>query len=126
MIDILKKIRYNLDIKAIICFAALGLILLMNKFECPVYGIIGIPCPACGITRAYRLFFFGNIKEAFLMHPLFLLPAVFIFKPFQKKHFFAAVIVIFIVVYILRFRVLFPATEPFNYNYNSLIGEFLK
>lgn len=124
MLDILKKIRYN--IKTIICIAVLFVIVMSGLYECPVYGIIGIPCPACGITRAYKLFLTGHIKDAFLMHPLFLLPAFFIFKPLRKKKFFIASALIFIAVYILRFRMLFPTAEPFNYNYNSMIGEFLK
>ena len=117
---------YNVHMKKYLIMIICGLILLAGIFKCPVYETIGIPCPTCGITRAYKLFLTGHIKDAFMMHPLFLLPAVFLFRPFRSKRILAGVIIVFIAVYIIRFRQLFPAAEPFNFNYNSTLGEFLK
>ncbi len=40
---------------------------------CPVYAITGVPCPSCGMSRAWTHFLSGEIEEAFRYHPLFLL-----------------------------------------------------
>ncbi len=39
---------------------------------CPWYQIFGIPCPCCGVTRAWIAFFKGEFSEAFSSHPLFM------------------------------------------------------
>ena len=39
---------------------------------CPVYRLTGIPCPGCGLTRAWRCFLAGDWKSAVGYHPLFL------------------------------------------------------
>lgn len=126
MLDIFKKILYNINIKTVIILCLCAVFPLSGIFSCPVYEIIGIPCPACGITRAYRLFFSGHIREAFFMHPLFLLPIVFLFPKFRNKKTVIIVIAVFILVYILRFRILFPSIEPFEFNRDSAFGLFLK
>ena len=95
---------------------------MTTLFQCPIYHIFGIPCLTCGVTRAYILFFTGHFKEAFLMHPLFLLPLIFLFPNFRKKWIILSVIGIFLAVYIIRFRLLFPTVPPFNYNENSIFG----
>lgn len=98
---------------------------MFRFFLCPIYNIFGIPCFACGITRAYTLFFTGNFKDAFMMHPLFLLPLIFLLNRFRRKWIVVSVIGIFLAVYIIRFWLLFPTVPPFNYNYNSLLGGLL-
>ena len=84
---------------------------------CPIRLITGIPCPACGITRAYISFFQGDFALAFSYHPLFfLLPAVLLCvisllltekKPNCKARlpliiFSVLIILIFAAVYIIR------------------------
>ncbi len=39
-------------------------------WPCPVRFIIGVPCPACGITRAARLVVRGDFVGATAIHPL--------------------------------------------------------
>ncbi|MBQ6906812.1 MAG: DUF2752 domain-containing protein [Clostridia bacterium] len=95
---------------------------MLKLFSCPIYRIFGIPCLTCGVTRAYILFFSGHFKDAFLMHPLFLLPVIFLFRKFRRKWIVFTVIGIFLAVYIIRFVLLFPDIPPFNYNENCLIG----
>lgn len=38
---------------------------------CPVKTLTGIPCPACGMTRAWLHVLMGDIPGAFAYHPLF-------------------------------------------------------
>ncbi len=37
---------------------------------CPVRRMLGIPCPGCGMTRAVRALFCGDLAGAFAWHPL--------------------------------------------------------
>lgn len=37
---------------------------------CPFAILTGFPCPACGMTRAVILFFTGNFRLSFSLHPL--------------------------------------------------------
>ena len=38
---------------------------------CPVYGLFGVTCPCCGVTRAWLAFFRGELSLAFQYHALF-------------------------------------------------------
>ena len=37
---------------------------------CPSAGLLGIPCPGCGLTRATAALLEGQFAEAFALHPL--------------------------------------------------------
>lgn len=39
--------------------------------RCPVYWLTGIPCPGCGMTRAFEALLHLDIAGAFYYHPLF-------------------------------------------------------
>lgn len=60
------------------------------------------------------------------MHPLFLLPAVLLFKPFQNRRFIIGMLVVFIAVYAVRMWLMFPNIEPMVFNSESILGGFLK
>ena len=45
---------------------------------CPVYRLTGIPCPGCGLTRAWRCFLMGEWQLAVRYHPLFLPAPLFL------------------------------------------------
>ena len=126
ILDISEKILYNKIMKKKVIIIIFGLILLSGVYSCPIYRIFGIPCPTCGVTRAYRLFLSGYFREAFLMHPLFLLPAALLFKPFQNRRFIIGMCAVFIAVYAVRMHLMFPNTEPMIFNRNSILGGFLK
>jgi hypothetical protein len=40
---------------------------------CPTAGLLGIPCPGCGLGRATLAALQGHFREAFAWHPLFFL-----------------------------------------------------
>ena len=80
----MKKYDKNLSIK-IIFSMGIGLIiiyLILNQFSkvmgtiCLIRGLIGTPCPSCGITRAIIAVLNGNFIGAFKLHPLFWMPFV--------------------------------------------------
>ena len=55
-------------IGAVISFIA---VIFLNKSICLFINIFGLPCPACGMTRAYISLVHLDIKKAFYYHPLF-------------------------------------------------------
>ena len=70
-------------------FALLALISLL-AFGCPVYELLGITCPCCGVTRAWLAFFSGDTALAFQYHLLFpVIPAVLFLFLFRKRTRFA-------------------------------------
>ena len=81
-LDIIGRMLYNIPMKKYIIILILIVLIFAGFFACPFYNFAGVPCPACGITRACKLFLTGRIKDAFIMHPLFWMHAIFIFNPF--------------------------------------------
>jgi len=51
-------------ILAIITLSFLGI------YKCPIKYLFGIPCPTCGMTRAFYSIFSLDIKKAFYYHAL--------------------------------------------------------
>ncbi|MFM8432280.1 MAG: DUF2752 domain-containing protein [Bacteroidota bacterium] len=45
---------------------------------CPTKHLIGIPCPACGTTRAMESMLHGNILDSLMLNPLGLLAFLFL------------------------------------------------
>lgn len=113
--------------------AAVLLLLAFALFSepglCIFRRITGIPCPSCGMTRSYLALFSGNLKSAFLMHPLFwLVPVIFgllIYSYYKRANFtkvYIIIAIIFIVVYIVRMILYFPHSYPMDFDHSSLIG----
>ena len=79
---------YKLKEKLFPCFLLL-LILFMYYFfriPCPIQWLTSIPCPGCGMTRAYTALLHLDFSEAFRMHPMFWsIPVllVYYFKDFR-------------------------------------------
>ena len=71
----LKKLTGNKNL--LIFFLILVIISALFAFSyfigCPIRLITGIPCPSCGITRAYISLLNGDLPKAFYYHPLFFL-----------------------------------------------------
>ena len=58
--------------RAIVSFLVLALVLTgLVLFGCPIYKIFGVPCPACGVTRAWLCLFRGDVAGAFRHHLFF-------------------------------------------------------
>jgi hypothetical protein len=52
--------------------AALGaaVAIVAVGWKCPVLLVAGVPCPTCGVTRAFLLALHGDVVGATRMHPL--------------------------------------------------------
>lgn len=69
-----KQEKTKLILRILLCLIILILLFAFSLLAgCPVRKLTGIPCPACGITRAYLSLFKGDLSGAFNYHPLFFL-----------------------------------------------------
>jgi hypothetical protein len=119
----------------ILPFFLVGVICALFFFTgdlCLFRRILGIPCPGCGMTRAYLSLLRLDITSAFFYHPLFLcVPSVcavillrnrnFFQKLYQSPIFWTILVILFLGVYIVRMLTLFPNTPPMDYNANSVL-----
>lgn len=123
---ILQDINSN-KIPLLILSALLISFHLVFRHICPMVILTGFPCPGCGLTRAFLLFFSLHPLEAFTYnpaYPLWLLMFIIFFvkryilgKKLSSlfKYSFLAVVIITIAVYIFRMSHFFPGSEPLVY-----------
>ncbi|MFZ5987065.1 MAG: DUF2752 domain-containing protein [Bacillota bacterium] len=113
-----------------------ALVLILDGNLCIIKNIFGIPCPGCGMTRAYLNFLKFDFKAAFYYHPLFLLPAVIaVILVFRRYKYFSLLYSnnllwftltgIFICTWVIRLVLLFPDKAPMDYNPGALIPMLL-
>jgi hypothetical protein len=99
---------------------------------CYFKAFFGIPCPGCGLTRAFISFFTGDYSAAFFYHPLFLaIPLVimtvlfrkfsFLGRLYSSTYFWIIILVIFLGVYIVRIILFFPDTPPMDFNSHAVL-----
>ena len=96
--------------------------------------MLGVPCPGCGMTRAWLQALRLDFAGAFRWHPLFwtlpLLVLLFLFcNRLPKKAVVAAaaiLAVLFAGTYIVRMVWLFPRTPPMTVNENAPLNRLLR
>ena len=64
-----KNYRIRFLILVLFCAALLGIVLL--GINCPFRSLTGIPCPGCGMTRAWLAALRLDFLAAFRYHPMF-------------------------------------------------------
>lgn len=108
-------------------------IILDFNIKCIIRTLIGIPCPGCGMTRAWIEAINFNFYEAFKFHPLFLLAPILIIliiirgKESTDKYTkyidisIVAIIILFLGVYVFRMYRYFPSDIPMNINRESIL-----
>lgn len=107
----IKKLLVK-PVAGILAVAVLYIILALHGTGCPFRYFFGIPCPGCGMTRAYLALFSMNIPLAFHDHPLFPLVPAIIYLLVAKRGLFGRmkpkaialtiIAIIFLAVYLLR------------------------
>lgn len=123
-----------------VVIAMIGLSNLILGKICALRIIAGIPCPGCGLTRAFLLLLQGKVKEATVIHP-FWLPVLAVFAAFLICRYFIVndkkrkkaiyiigilAIVIFVgmfVFYFYRMAMYYPKKEPMVYDKYNLINK---
>lgn len=105
-------------------FISSSFYILFKGSICLFINIFGIPCPTCGITRAFISLINFNFKEAFRFHPLFwIVPLIpFVWK---VKYKFYGVFILFILFWIIRMYLYFPNIEPMIFNKNAIFIRLL-
>lgn len=103
---------------AYLLFILIGIIitiisLFRSSSMCMFYNYTSIPCPACGMTRAFKSLLSFDIMKAFWYHPLFPLVILFpyIYVKMDKRLIYI-IGTLFIVTWIIRLILLFPHTSP--------------
>lgn len=107
---------------------------------CALRMLAGIPCPGCGLTRAFLLLSQGDIKTATEMHP-FWIPIVFVLVLFVVGRYFienkekrrkifhiikllAILIVIgMFALYVYRMINFYPDVEPMVYDKDNILNK---
>lgn len=146
-----KKEFLKLASAIMLIFAGLGIYsLITGKFQLCIFRIFtGLPCPGCGLTRAFILLLQGKILSSLQYH-LLLLPVLFtlltaatafIANFFQKentvrkgvltfflklnssKYFYGTMFILLFLYYIYRMTAFFPdGPEPMTYDPVSIIA----
>ena len=106
-----KRLRKFLVIHGIVL---ISIPFFLFVYKCPVHYFLHIPCPGCGITRAYIAILSLDWQAAFRYHPLFfmVLP-ILLYIPHRgilrkrltdkmETIIFIITVILFIGVYILR------------------------
>ena len=78
-----KKIKRLIIVELYIIFVTILAYIILNSNialpECYIYSHFGLLCPSCGGTRLVEYLFAGNIRDAFLIHPVFFVTFVYLF-----------------------------------------------
>ena len=100
--------------------------LFVGVSPCIIYLVTGLPCPACGLTRAFISLARLDLRQALAYHPLFFVvpfvPLLAMKRITEKQRNVLAftVLGVLVAVWIVRMVMLFPHTPPLDYNDNSL------
>ncbi|MCR4924353.1 MAG: DUF2752 domain-containing protein [Lachnospiraceae bacterium] len=70
-----KKIPI-ISVMAVSVIIILTFLTFRGIYRCPFKLLFGIPCPCCGMTRAFISVSKGDIREAFFFHPLWPLAVI--------------------------------------------------
>lgn len=103
--------------------ASLVIVTQTQRSICVIYNTTGLPCPSCGMTRAFLYLAKLDFVEAFHYHPLFpMVPLLFFSYLKGNQKLLITICLIFIVVWLIRMVLYFPDIEPLNYNNSSIFG----
>lgn len=131
-----KELVKGYWVGCVLCILAMIIINHIFGTVCASKILIGIPCPACGMTRAAFLLLTGHIHESLHMHPLLILVIIgiifsaLIWEKIEKYVFFIKIyviisVVIFSVLYIYRMKMYFPDVEPMTYQKDNYLHYFI-
>lgn len=133
----LKDIRLSISLG--LAFVVYGLLIWFtgNDSVCVVKVYTGLPCPGCGMTRAFLAAFKTQWGQAFYWHPLWpwilFGPLVYAgllkFYPNSEKgrsRMIWMTLAAFCIIYVLRMMWLFPHTAPMDFNDKSIMFSIYK
>lgn len=121
----------------LLCVFSLNLLYLLFGSICPSKIFIGMPCPACGMTRAFVLILLGRWNEAWELQPMvgavMFGAGLFIYLRYIKacnmKYFkICAVVIIMAAFFLFGYRILNNglSKEPVVYEKNNIAANIIK
>ena len=125
------KENFKRVLTIIVLTSILVVIFYISDIKCLFKYTIGVPCPGCGLTRAWLSFLKMDFDAAFKWHPLFwIVPVFIIIAVFMKGEVFKnktantvlwlLMLLLVFGVYSMRMIKLFPDQAPMDYNKQSL------
>lgn len=114
--------------KQLIFYSAIIIIFILSSDNlCILKKVTGIPCPGCGMTRAYLSLLKLNIRDAFFYNPIFWTLPVIIILMIKKPTKFINIIKYFILgliilTYVIRMILFFPEIAPMDYYDKSIVN----
>jgi glucan phosphoethanolaminetransferase (alkaline phosphatase superfamily) len=129
-IQLVKQYRLSLFLLIISLF----LLHYLTGSVCYSVILFGIPCPACGLTRAAMSLAAGHFKESFHMHPLLILVIIGVllypllktttrrYKLFMNIYLIIT-ISIFLCFYFYRMYYYYPLMEPMVYHKDNFLAK---
>ena len=98
---------------------------LLFSYVCPSMWLFGLPCPACGLSRAAWRILVLDFVGAFNYNPaIFLVPFAVYFYVKRRAGLFVVIIALAIVILFVRLRTSF-GVEPLIINHNALLFRLL-
>ncbi len=134
--------RIARDLKAyrlplLLCLPVLILLQLAFGTICLLRAAIGVPCPACGLTRATLLLASGHPFLSFHMHPLLILVIMGVLYAFYTRYlskgrgilsckgvkiYVILCLSTFIIFYLIRMSLFFPGHPPMDYHDGNMLN----
>lgn len=133
MWELIKEDIHNYWKAAVFLLVATVILIVCFGGACISRIVVGLPCPACGMTRAALLFLSGHWIESIKMQPFFVIFAVGVVMCAGKRYIFRKkvgrwirtyiwiMLVAAILFYIYRMVRYFPHTPPMTYNKDNLV-----
>ncbi len=82
------------------------LLIALIIYGCPIYKWFGVPCPACGTTRAWIFFFKGDVISAIKYNAFFMFfPLIITFFYLPKKNTFLLYVIYVLVLIIFIYNI---------------------
>ena len=135
----MKYKNFRLLISLGLAFAVYGLLIWFtgNDSVCVIKVYTGLPCPGCGMTRAFLAAFHAQWDQAFYWHPLWLWilvgPLLYagLLKFYPKSEKSRSMIIwvtlaAFVTLYVIRMAWFFPDTAPMDFNDKSIMFSIYK
>ncbi|PHS36141.1 MAG: hypothetical protein COA82_02370 [Alkaliphilus sp.] len=133
-----KKISNSIAFVTVFC----GYYVLLHFFDsgtlCFSKNVTGIPCPGCGLTRAFESLIKGDVKSAFYYHPLFafipitaVLAVLLRFSKSEKikknvNYVLCFIIFLFVMLFLIRLVLYFPDIEPLNFYQEGILPRIFR
>lgn len=122
--------------RAIIWLPAIAIVVILmyiSNIQCLIKEVIGLPCPTCGMTRAWVSVLRLDFKEAFWWHPLFPIAILILYLLIDNDNprrwfqiLLASTVVLLTVVFIVRLMHSGWDTPPLDINRDAILFKVIK